>query len=204
MTTFFPIHRPTSFNRCKPAQHPADPSAASCAQAANMITKFMTEISVRFNPFSACAKPARLFLTYLPADIRANGTSVTTTLLPLNSTEPSSLKVKFSMWTSPLSTMPRAVAHAHQRTVSNSTLTAAGSTSRACSLKSSGILASCRRRRISQIKHHRHRPGSTHGRRFTECISTMRHMGQPCMMLHSTKQPNVLHTTRASLGAPWR
>ncbi|KAM4055155.1 ribosomal protein [Hirsutella rhossiliensis] len=60
-----------------------------------MITKFMTEVSVKFNPFSACAKPARLFLTYLPPNIRANGTSVSTTLLPRNNPEPSSLRVKF-------------------------------------------------------------------------------------------------------------
>lgn len=63
-----------------------------------MITKFVTEITAKFNPFSACAKPARLFLTFLPPNARANGTSITTTLLPRNSTEASSLKVKFSMW----------------------------------------------------------------------------------------------------------
>ncbi|KHO00042.1 ribosomal protein L44 [Metarhizium album ARSEF 1941] len=60
-----------------------------------MITKFMTEITAKFNPFSACAKPARLFLTFLPPNARANGTSITTTLLPRNSNEPSSLRVKF-------------------------------------------------------------------------------------------------------------
>ncbi|GAB0146714.1 hypothetical protein EsHS_00007104 [Epichloe bromicola] len=60
-----------------------------------MITKFMTEVTAKFNPFSACAKPARLFLTYLPPNARANGTSIHTTLLPRDSTEASSLKVKF-------------------------------------------------------------------------------------------------------------
>ncbi|GAB0138888.1 hypothetical protein EsDP_00007110 [Epichloe bromicola] len=61
-----------------------------------MITKFMTEVTAKFNPFSACAKPARLFLTYLPPNARANGTSIHTTLLPRDSTEASSLKVKFT------------------------------------------------------------------------------------------------------------
>ncbi|OAA32560.1 ribosomal protein L44 [Moelleriella libera RCEF 2490] len=60
-----------------------------------MITKFMTEITAKFNPFSACAKPARLFLTYLPPNARANGTVINTSVLPRNSTETSSVKVKF-------------------------------------------------------------------------------------------------------------
>lgn len=61
-----------------------------------MMTKFMTEITAKFNPFSACAKPARLFLTFLPPNARANGTVINTTLLPRTSAEPSSLYVKFS------------------------------------------------------------------------------------------------------------
>ncbi len=61
-----------------------------------MITKFMTEITARFNPFSACAKPARLFLTLLPPNARTSGTTISTTLLPRASTEPSSVAVKFS------------------------------------------------------------------------------------------------------------
>lgn len=61
-----------------------------------MITKFMTEITARFNPFSACAKPARLFLTLLPPNARTSGTTINTTLLPRTSTEPSSIAVKFS------------------------------------------------------------------------------------------------------------
>ncbi|RFU77932.1 ribosomal l44 [Trichoderma arundinaceum] len=60
-----------------------------------MITKFMTEVTAKFNPFSTCAKPARLFLTFLPPNVRANGTAVHTSLLPRNATESSSLKVKF-------------------------------------------------------------------------------------------------------------
>ncbi|RGP61154.1 ribosomal protein l44 [Fusarium sporotrichioides] len=60
-----------------------------------MITKFMTEVSAKFNPFSTCAKPARLFLTLLPPNARANGTTITSAILPRNSQEPSSLRVKF-------------------------------------------------------------------------------------------------------------
>ncbi|KAH7170921.1 ribosomal protein L44 [Dactylonectria macrodidyma] len=60
-----------------------------------MITKFMTEVTAKFNPFSACAKPARLFLTLLPPTARANGMAISTTLLPRTSTDPSSLRVKF-------------------------------------------------------------------------------------------------------------
>ncbi|KAL4730459.1 ribosomal l44 [Fusarium longipes] len=60
-----------------------------------MITKFMTEVSAKFNPFSTCAKPARLFLTFLPPNARANGTTITSTILPRTSKEPSSLRVKF-------------------------------------------------------------------------------------------------------------
>ncbi|RDA91771.1 hypothetical protein CP533_4762 [Ophiocordyceps camponoti-saundersi (nom. inval.)] len=60
-----------------------------------MITKFLTEVTTRFNPLSKCSKPARLFLTYLPPDIRTKGTSVTTKLIPRDSTEPSSVMVKF-------------------------------------------------------------------------------------------------------------
>ena len=61
-----------------------------------MITKFMTEVTAKFNPFSPCAKPARLFLTQLPPNARANGMKITSTLLPKGATEPSSVYVKFS------------------------------------------------------------------------------------------------------------
>lgn len=61
-----------------------------------MITKFMTEIQTRFNPFSPCAKPARLFLTFLPPNARSQGIAINTALLPRTSQEPSSVSVKFS------------------------------------------------------------------------------------------------------------
>ncbi|KAH8170193.1 39S ribosomal protein l53/MRP-L53 domain-containing protein [Sarocladium implicatum] len=60
-----------------------------------MITKFMTEIQTRFNPFSPCAKPARLFLTFLPPNARSQGIVINTALLPRTSQEPSSVSVKF-------------------------------------------------------------------------------------------------------------
>ena len=62
-----------------------------------MMTKFLTEVSAKFNPFSVGAKPARLFLTYLPPNARATGMAIKTTMLPRSSKEPSSLRLKFSM-----------------------------------------------------------------------------------------------------------
>lgn len=60
-----------------------------------MITKFMSEVTTRFNPFSPNARSARLFLSLLPPNARKS-IVVNTTLLPQKSTEPSSLRVKFS------------------------------------------------------------------------------------------------------------
>lgn len=60
-----------------------------------MITKFMSEVTTRFNPFSPNARSARLFLSLLPPDARKT-IVVNTTLLPQKSKEPSSLRVKFS------------------------------------------------------------------------------------------------------------
>ena len=61
-----------------------------------MITRFITEINTKFNPFSTKAKAARLFLTFLPPNARSSGMSITTTLLPRTSAEAPSLRVKFS------------------------------------------------------------------------------------------------------------
>ncbi|KAK3341599.1 39S ribosomal protein L53/MRP-L53-domain-containing protein [Lasiosphaeria hispida] len=60
-----------------------------------MITHFITNVSTRFNPFSAGAKSARLFLTSLPPSARANGMSIVTELLPRTSTAASTLHIKF-------------------------------------------------------------------------------------------------------------
>lgn len=61
-----------------------------------MITRFITHVSTRFNPFSPRAKAARLFLTRLPPGARADGMAITTELLPRTSAAPSSLYIKFS------------------------------------------------------------------------------------------------------------
>jgi large subunit ribosomal protein L53 len=66
-----------------------------------MLTHFISEVSTRFNPFSTGAKTARLFLTRLPPGARASGMNITTQLLPRNSTEPSSLMIKFSAYSCP-------------------------------------------------------------------------------------------------------
>ncbi|KAG9242128.1 mitochondrial ribosomal protein L44 [Calycina marina] len=59
-----------------------------------MITKFLTEVSTVFNPFSPKAKPARLFLSFLPPNARQT-MKVTTILLPRASKDPSLLELKF-------------------------------------------------------------------------------------------------------------
>ncbi|KAJ4297209.1 39S ribosomal protein L44, mitochondrial [Collariella sp. IMI 366227] len=60
-----------------------------------MITRFITEIKTRFNPFSAGSKSARLFISSLPPTARSSGMAISTQLLPRNSTAPSTLYVKF-------------------------------------------------------------------------------------------------------------
>lgn len=64
--------------------------------APTMITRYITDVTTRFNPFSPRAKAARLFLTRLPPGARAAGMNITTQLLARTSTEPSSLWIKFS------------------------------------------------------------------------------------------------------------
>ncbi len=61
-----------------------------------MITRFITEVKTSFNPFSARAKSARLFLSFLPPTARSSGMAITTQLLPRTSTAPSTLQIKFS------------------------------------------------------------------------------------------------------------
>jgi large subunit ribosomal protein L53 len=61
-----------------------------------MITRFLTEVRVAFNPFSPRSKPARLFLSLIPADARSNGMIVQSTMLPRTSTQNATLGVKFS------------------------------------------------------------------------------------------------------------
>lgn len=61
-----------------------------------MITRFLTDVRVQFNPFSVRAKPARLFLSLLPPNARADGMKVEARVLPRSSKQPATLDLKFS------------------------------------------------------------------------------------------------------------
>jgi large subunit ribosomal protein L53 len=61
-----------------------------------MITRFLTDVSTRFNPFSARAKTARSFLALLPPDARGR-MKVNVMVLPKSSEEVPVLDIKFSM-----------------------------------------------------------------------------------------------------------
>lgn len=63
-----------------------------------MITRFITEVNTKFNPFSAKSRSARLFLSYLPPTARSQGMAIQTKLLPRTSTDKAALQVKFSMF----------------------------------------------------------------------------------------------------------
>ncbi|KAI2635176.1 39S ribosomal protein L53/MRP-L53-domain-containing protein [Xylaria nigripes] len=60
-----------------------------------MITRFITEVNTRFNPFSIRSRATRLFLTNLPPNARASGMQINLTLLERTSKEPNTLHVKF-------------------------------------------------------------------------------------------------------------
>ncbi|KAI9698242.1 MAG: 39S ribosomal protein L44, mitochondrial [Candelina mexicana] len=59
-----------------------------------MITKFITDVSTKFNPFDPRAKTARVFLSLLPPNARQT-MKVNTLLLPKTSRERSNLLLKF-------------------------------------------------------------------------------------------------------------
>ncbi|KAF3931682.1 hypothetical protein ABW19_dt0201766 [Dactylella cylindrospora] len=59
-----------------------------------MITKFLTNVSVSFNPFSTLAKSARIFLSLLPPDARST-MKIQTKLLPRASEEAPRISVTF-------------------------------------------------------------------------------------------------------------
>ncbi|GAW12262.1 hypothetical protein ANO14919_016250 [Xylariales sp. No.14919] len=59
-----------------------------------MITRFITEVNTRFNPFSVRSRATRLFLSYLPPNARTQ-MQINTTLIPRTSTEPNILRIKF-------------------------------------------------------------------------------------------------------------
>ncbi|ROW11268.1 hypothetical protein VMCG_01230 [Cytospora schulzeri] len=60
-----------------------------------MITRFITEVNTKINPFSAQSKSARLFLTSLPPNARSQGMSIQTKLLARAAADKNSLQVKF-------------------------------------------------------------------------------------------------------------
>lgn len=60
-----------------------------------MITKFITDVSTKFNPFSPRAKTCRIFLSHLPPNARQT-MKINTKLLPRDSKEASFLNLKFS------------------------------------------------------------------------------------------------------------
>lgn len=70
-------------------------------RTAIMITRFLTDVRVTFNPFSPRSKPARLFLSLIPPDARADGMKIESKMLPRHSKEPATLGVKFSMYHRP-------------------------------------------------------------------------------------------------------
>ncbi|EON62002.1 hypothetical protein W97_01221 [Coniosporium apollinis CBS 100218] len=59
-----------------------------------MITKFLTNVSTTFNPFSPRAKTARNFLALLPPNARST-MKVDVKMLPRTSKEPIRLSLKF-------------------------------------------------------------------------------------------------------------
>jgi len=60
-----------------------------------MITRYLTDVRVTFNPFSPRSKPARLFLSLIPPNARADGMKIESTMLPRTSKAPATLGVKF-------------------------------------------------------------------------------------------------------------
>ncbi|MCJ1242947.1 39S ribosomal protein L44, mitochondrial [Trapelia coarctata] len=59
-----------------------------------MITKFLTDVSTKFNPFSKRGKTCRIFLSQLPPNARQT-MKINIMQLPRTSREPSTLNLKF-------------------------------------------------------------------------------------------------------------
>ncbi|OAL55709.1 hypothetical protein IQ07DRAFT_583155 [Pyrenochaeta sp. DS3sAY3a] len=60
-----------------------------------MITRFLTDVRVTFNPFNLRSKPARLFLSLIPPNARLDGMKIESKMLPRTSKEPARLALKF-------------------------------------------------------------------------------------------------------------
>jgi large subunit ribosomal protein L53 len=61
-----------------------------------MMTKYLTEITARINPFSKRARSARVLLSLVGGEARARGLLVRSVVLPRASREPPVLELKFS------------------------------------------------------------------------------------------------------------
>ncbi len=59
-----------------------------------MLTRYLTSISVAFNPFSPLSKTPRLLLALLPPDARST-MKISTELLPRDTKDPGTLELKF-------------------------------------------------------------------------------------------------------------
>ncbi|RWA14607.1 hypothetical protein EKO27_g540 [Xylaria grammica] len=81
------------FPICPPDKTNAQPLTTQ-VDLPTMITRFITEVNTRFNPFSMRSRATRLFLSYLPPNARTQ-MQVNTTLIPRTSTEPNILRIKF-------------------------------------------------------------------------------------------------------------
>jgi large subunit ribosomal protein L53 len=62
-----------------------------------MIPRFLTDVTVKFNPFSPRSKAARIFLSLLPPNARQT-MKISVAQLPKTSEEKATLAVKFSKW----------------------------------------------------------------------------------------------------------
>ena len=63
-----------------------------------MITQFITDVSVKLNPFSRSGNACRFFLAQLPANARTT-MKINTKVLSRNSEEQSMLRLKMSVGT---------------------------------------------------------------------------------------------------------
>jgi large subunit ribosomal protein L53 len=62
-----------------------------------MITRYLTDVTAKFNPFSKRAKAARVFMAMIPAEARSS-IKITTTILPRTNNATPVLDLKFSMF----------------------------------------------------------------------------------------------------------
>jgi len=90
-------------NRTNPSAQKVHNKPSSCRpfdprrlpHKTTMITRYLTEVVTRFNPFLPSARAARIFLTNIPAEARLQ-MRVSSTILPKSSPEKPLLEIKFS------------------------------------------------------------------------------------------------------------